>query len=158
MRRWPPIVWPLMSIASLLILMGGTGNGRPPFLIAGGILALTVLGISLYLATRGLEDRPDHPGFHWAMAGLALFYILVAAAGGIAGPEYALAGLAAGVIPLAALGLIVATARAKTDKADSQLRDATAGDAEDPFPGLGLDDDTPLGDSPQISDARTRRA
>jgi hypothetical protein len=149
MRRWPPIVWPLMSIASLLILIGGTGNGKPGFLIAGGVLAAAALAVSIQLATRAQSDRPRHPALDWALAGVALFYVAIAAAASAAGPEYALAGLAAGVIPLAAIALLTATARQKTAATDEGLRDASADDERDPYPGIGLDSGTALGESPQ---------
>jgi hypothetical protein len=45
---------------------------------------------------------------------------------------------------------IVATARAKTTPAGG---DASASEHEDPLPGLGADDTTPLGDTPEHSDA-----
>jgi hypothetical protein len=150
MRIWPPIVWPLMSIASLLILMGGTGNGRPGFLIAGGVFAVAVLVIAVYLAVGDRRDgRPKHPAMDRAMLGAALFYVAIAAAASIAGPEYGLAGIAAGVIPLAALGLLTATVRHKTVATPGGLRDESADKEDDPFPGIGIDEGTPLGDSPQ---------
>jgi hypothetical protein len=154
MRRWPPLLWVFMYVASLFILIGGTGDGRPPFLIAGGVVALIVCGVSVYLATRGAADRPGHRSFDWALAGVALFYIAVAIAAGAAGPEYALAGIAAGIIPLTATALLVATARSKTTKQDGRLRDASADASADPFPGIGVDEDTELGETPQHSDAR----
>jgi hypothetical protein len=57
---------------------------------------------------------------------------------------YVLAAAAAALIPVTAAALIVATARKKA-AADS--------DHEDPFPGIGPDDDTPLGDTSEHSDA-----
>jgi hypothetical protein len=157
MRRWPPIVWPLMSIASLLILIGATGGGRPPFLIVGGALAAAVLALSLYSATRADSARPHTRGTRLALAGLALFYLVLAAAAGTAGTSYMIAGLAAGVIPLSALALLVATVRSKTVAGPHGLRDASAGDAEDPYPGVGLDEGTALGESPEHSDAVEER-
>jgi hypothetical protein len=153
MRRWPPIVWPVMSVASLLILMGGTGGGRPPFLIAGGVLAASVLALSLYQAVRADPDRPRHRGIDAALMGLALFYLALAAAAGLAGPEYAIAGAAAGVIPLAALAVGAAATRSKTVRTPQGLRDASAGDADDPYPAIGLDEGSALGESPEHSDA-----
>jgi hypothetical protein len=154
MRRWPPLLWVFMYVASLFILIGGAGDGRPPFLIAGGVVALIVCGMSVYLATRGAIERPNHRGFDWALAGVALFYIAVAIAASAAGPEYALAGIAAGIIPLTATALLVATARSKTIKQDGRLRDESADASADPFPGIGIDESTALGDTPQHSDAR----
>jgi predicted MFS family arabinose efflux permease len=143
-----------MYVASLFILIGGTGDGRPPFLIAGGVVALIVCAMSVYLATRGMADRPHHPGFDWALAGVALFYVAIAIGASVAGPEYALAGVAAGVFPLTATALLVAAARSKTATQDGRLRDASADASGDPYPGIGVDEDTALGETPQYSDAR----
>jgi hypothetical protein len=151
MRRWPPLLWVFMYVASLFILIGGTDNGRPPFLIAGGAIALTVCALSVYLATRGHTDR-DRP-FDRALAGVALLYLAMAIGASAAGPEYALAGIAAGVIPLTATALMVATVRSKTATRDGRLRDASADASDDPFPGIGVDEDTELGETPQYSDA-----
>ena len=118
MRRWPPIVWPVMSVASLLILIGGSGQLRPPFLIAGGVLAAAVLVVSLYLAIRVHSGGESHRRARWALAGVALSYVALAAAAGVAGPSYAVAALAAGVIPLSAVALLVATGRSTLDEPD----------------------------------------
>jgi hypothetical protein len=153
LRRWPPILWPLMTMASLLILAGASGDWRPGLLVAGAALALIVFGLSFYLATRGQPDRPRPPVVNWAMAGLAAFYLVAAAAGATAGPEYAVAALAAGVIPMAALCLLLALMRSKTVESDGHLVDVSAQRDEDPFPGIGMDSTTPLGDTPEHSDA-----
>jgi hypothetical protein len=50
------------------------------------------------------------------MRGLLGFYLLVFAAAGLAGPEYAVAGLLADLILLTALCLLIAPARSKTAK------------------------------------------
>jgi len=55
-----------------------------------------------------------------------------------------LAAATAALIPITAAALIVATARKKA---------GADGDHEDPFPGIGPDDDTPLGDTGEHSDA-----
>ena len=69
-----------------------------------------------------------------------------------AGGGYALAALAASLIPLTAGALLIATTRTKSVRAD-RMRDAAVADRKDPFPGIGMDDDTPLGDTPEHSDA-----
>jgi hypothetical protein len=66
---------------------------------------------------------------------------------------YGLAGLGAGVIPLTALSLLVATVRMKTVERGGAARDPTADAGDDPFPGIGMDDATPLGDTSEHSDA-----
>lgn len=80
------------------------------------------------------------------------FYVLCAAAA-IAGGRYVLAALGAAVIPLTAAALLVATGRSKTvgSHARRQEVDADADDAT--FPGIGMDDATPLGDTSEHSDA-----
>jgi hypothetical protein len=139
-----------MSVASLLILIGGTGRLRPGFLIAGGVLAAAVLAAALYLAIRSSGD-PSQVRARWALAGVALFYAALAAAAGVAGASYAIAALAAGVIPLSAIALLVATARSKTADGHHEGRDASAADGDDPYPGVGLDEGTGLGESPEHS-------
>jgi hypothetical protein len=53
---------------------------------------------------------------------------------------------------MTAVSLLLATVRSKTVSTDSGLRDRS-GDAADPEPGIGIDDDTPLGDTSEHSDA-----
>jgi hypothetical protein len=55
--------------------------------------------------------------------------------------------------PLTAVALLVATTRSKTVGADDARREAAADAEDDPFPGMGMDDHTPLGDTSQHSDA-----
>jgi drug/metabolite transporter (DMT)-like permease len=155
LRRWPPILWPLMTAASLLILAGASGEWRPGLLIAGGVLAVVVLALALYLATRGHPDRPRPPIVNWAIAGLAVFYLAIAVAAATAGLEYAVAALAAAVVPMAALCLLLALMRSKTVESDGHLRDISAEGDDDPYPGIGMDSTTPLGDTPEHSDARS---
>jgi hypothetical protein len=140
-----------MYIGSELILLGSTG--RPGMLIAGGALALTAFALSVYLALRRSPDHPRPPMFLWALGGVALFYVVAAAAASLIDPEYALPALAAGIIPMTAVSLLLATLRSKTVLADGHLQDLSAADNEDPFPGIGMDDLTPLGDTPEHSEA-----
>jgi hypothetical protein len=116
MGRWPPIVWPLVTFANLLILTGSSGRWEPGFLVAGILPLLAVCALSRYLAAREWSDRARPPIVRWAMLGLLGFYLLVIAAAGLAGPEYAVAGLLAGLILLTALCLLIALARSKTAK------------------------------------------
>jgi hypothetical protein len=142
-----------MTVASLLILRGASGGWRPALLVAGGVIAVGLAVLALHLATSAYEDRPRPPAVTWSIAGLVLFYVLLAAAAGLAGPEYALAALAAGLIPLTALCLLLAMARSKTLEADGVLKDESAERDEDPFPGIGFEDQTPVGDTTEHSDA-----
>jgi hypothetical protein len=147
MRRfWPPLLWIGISIGSLLVLRGTSGGWRPGLAIAGIVLMVAVLAAGIYLAIKAWPDRPRHPGLYWAIGGMALWYLLLTGAAAIAGPEYAVAGVLAAVIPVAAISLLVSTIRQKTAVDDEgRLRDATADDEGDPFPGIGLDDATRTG-------------
>jgi hypothetical protein len=152
-RFWPPILWVGISLGSLFVLRGASGEWRPAFAITGVALILVVLGMALWEAVKHEPGRPRHPGLYLAIGGMALWYLLLAAAAGVAGPQYFLAGLLGGVIPLAALSLIVATIRRKTAETDDgSVVDASAGDAEDSLPGIGLDDATPPGESAELHD------
>jgi hypothetical protein len=146
-------------LASELILMGS--DGRWGMLVAGGVLALVAFGVSLRLALGDASDRPRPPWLGWAVAGVAGFYVLIAAAAASAGPEYAAVGLMAGVIPMTAVSLMVAALRSKTVASDEgRPQDAAAADHRDPFPGMGVDEGSPLGDTSQhsaaIEDTRRR--
>src|SRR4051812_17092841 len=138
MRRWPPILWPVMSVATLLILMG-LGPWKRGALIAGLALAVAVCATAAALATRGLRDRPRARALRWATGSVIAFYVLAAALAATAGAAYAVAALAAGLIPLSAVLLLVATMRSKTAESGGRRRDESAAAHGDPFPGLGID-------------------
>jgi hypothetical protein len=89
----------------------------------------------------------------WLIPATVVFYVVCAATALLAGEIYAIAAVGAGLIPLTAVTLITATARAKTVGDDAARRDATSAEHTDPFPGIGVDDTTPLGDTPEHSDA-----
>jgi hypothetical protein len=152
MRRWPPIVWLGISIGSLAVLRGASGEWRPGLVIGGLVLMIGVLVTGVRWALRRSDGRPLHPAFYWAIGGTAAFYVLAAIAALAAGPAYAVAALAASIIPLAAVALIIATTRDKTTVEDGRLVDASAGAEDDPFPGIGLDQDTPAGESSELHD------
>jgi hypothetical protein len=146
------MIWPLVSVGSVFILTGSTGN-RTLFIV-GVALMLVAFGIALFLAL-GRRTGPRPAGVYWVLGGFATIYVVAAVVGGATlGWAYAVAAILAGVIPLTAFALIIATARAKTEESPDGLRDATAERDADPFPGIGLDDSTPLGDSPELSDVR----
>jgi hypothetical protein len=155
--RWPALIWPGMSLASLYILIGTSGRWRPGAFAAGAVLALIVFGVSLYLATRPWPGGHRPRRVYMAMAGLGLWYIALAVAAGLAGPWYAVAGLAASLIPLSAFAIMVAVARQKTGVAeDGRLVDLSAED-DSPFPGIGIDEETPPGDTPERSEIKERQ-
>jgi hypothetical protein len=151
MGRWPPLVWPVMALASLLILMG-LGPWEPGSLALGLGLAIAVFAVSYFFASRTWGDeKPD--GFRWAMIGLAGFYLVNAAVATVAGPEYTIAVLVAGLIPASAALLMLTTMGRKTHTSRAGARDAAAAAHDDPAPGIGMDDETPLGDTSEHSDA-----
>src|SRR3954451_20939032 len=86
MRRGPPILWPAMSFASLLLLMG-LGSWDPVALTLGIAIAVAVFAASLFVATRRLRDRPA-PGLGWLMGALGAFYAIAAIVAATAGPAY----------------------------------------------------------------------
>ena len=141
MKRWPPVLWLGIFVASLLILRGSGGETRPGFLIAGGILLVADFLIAAYLALRPGQG-PLTPLMRGAIAGVAALYVAFAAAAALSGGEYAVAAIFAGLIPLTAVCLWVAT-----------VRQTTAEGEESPYPGIALDEETPLGDTPEHSEA-----
>ena len=153
MRRWPPILWPVMSLASLLILMG-LGPWDPVALIVGVVLAVAVFGASLRLATRRTRGRPRPPGFAWVMGALAAFYAIAAAVAATLGPAYAVAAMLAALIPCSAVLLLLETTRSKTVEGGGGREDSSAAAESDAWPGIGMDDTTPLGDTPEHADER----
>jgi hypothetical protein len=153
MHRWPPALWVLVFVGSLLVLEGYNGaDFNPQALVPGIVLILGALGLSCYLALGRRRDRPMPRGVAWLIPATAAFYLLCALVALLTGGAYAIAALAAGLIPFTAATLITATARAKTS-VDGERRDATSSEHTDPFPGIGADDATPLGDTPEHSDA-----
>ena len=153
MRRWPPLVWLCIALGSLLVAVGVGGAWNPEGFVPGALLLLVGFGLSLYLAYGRREDRPHAGGVAWLLPLTALFFLLAGAAGMLSGGKYALAALGAAIIPLTAVALIVATTRSKTAGADDARRETAADAEDDPFPGMGMDDHTPLGDTSQHSDA-----
>jgi len=154
MKRWPPIIWLLVSAGSLLVLIGYNGaEFNPQAFIPGVLCIVTALALSFYLAFGAWGDRPPASGISWTIPATAAFYVACAAAALAAGGTYAVAALCAGMIPLTAATLLTATARAKTVRDGDARRDTTAEAHEDPFPGIGVDDASPLGDTPEHSDA-----
>jgi hypothetical protein len=125
----------------MLILVGSVGHIREPWLIAGTVLLVAVFGMSAFLALRPGQG-PMKPILAWTIGGLALFYLAVAGGAALAGPDYALAALIAGLVPMTAACLWVATVRRSTAEGDDAA-----------FPTLALDDDTDVGTTPAHSEA-----
>ena len=150
--QWPAIIWPGMSLASLYILGGTSGRWRPTLFVVGAVLALLTFALALYLAMRPVPGREGrNPKLFWPLFALGFWYLALAAAASFAGTEYAVAGLAAGLIPLSAMALMIGVARRKTAVTDSgRWIDVAAESEDDPFPGIGLDDHgSVLGDTPE---------
>jgi hypothetical protein len=150
--RWPPWVWLLVYVGSLLVLMG---SQRWDLMIAGIALVSSAFLLAVYLAQRPGRSRAPAAIYRWAMVGLATFY------GGLAivalvllGPAYALAVLLGGLIPATAISLLFATVRQRTVAAERSLEDRSADDEDEQLPGVGMDDDTPLGDTSELSDVQ----
>jgi peptidoglycan/LPS O-acetylase OafA/YrhL len=142
--RWPPIIWLLISIGSLFVLVGAGGDWNPDAFVPGVAALVLGFGAAMYLAYGDRRVRDRGRGLHWLVALAAAFYAACLVATLLAGAGYALAALGAALIPLTAAALILATAGRKAmDHADG----------DDPFPGIGPDDASPLGDTDQHSDA-----
>ena len=116
-------------------------------------MVLVSLGISLYLVYGRPSEHPRASGVSWLVPATAVFYVAVAAAAAFSGSKYVIAAVAAAGIPLTAAALIVATSRSKTASSDDARCDKTAADDDDPLPGIGIDENTPLGDTAEHSHA-----
>ena len=154
MTRWPPVVWFMVAVGALLIIVGYNGaDVSVPALIAGVVLVVAAVGTSFALAFGRWGHRPRATGVSWLIPATGVFFLLCAGVALVSGGEYAAAALAAGIVPLTAATLLTATTRSKTVGSDDARRETTAGEDADPFPGIGIDDQTPLGDTAEHSDA-----
>jgi hypothetical protein len=148
LRNWPPITWLFIYVASLLVLMGS----RRVDLGAIGIGLLAIgFGIALYLAGARDPERPRPPGLVPALGLGALFFLIIAAAAASNGWWFAIAAILGGLVPLTATALAFATARSKTRGEQGRLHDVSPED-DSPFPAVGMDQETPLGDTPEAHD------
>ena len=153
MGRWPPVVWLCIAGGSLLVLVGVGGDWNP-WGFYSGVAAIAIGGsLGLYLAYGHWRHRPRARGVTWLVGGTIVFYVVCAGTAALAGGRYVLAAVGAALVPTTAAALLVATMRAKTVGADDARRETTAHQHEDPYPGIGIDDTTPLGDTDQHSDA-----
>jgi hypothetical protein len=149
-KFWPPVTWLLVYIASELILLGS--HHRWPLLVAGIALVLAALASALWLALRSDLKHARPRWFYFAIGGVALCYAVPAVVASRLGTTWAIGVIAAGAIPMTAVSLLLGTIRTKTVPTQSGLRD-NSGDHEDSSPGIGMDDETPLGDTSEHSDA-----
>jgi hypothetical protein len=154
MRRYPAVLWLLVFVGSLLILNGSHPTWNTAQLVVGIALAVIACGVATYLAATPQRDQPRVRGSSWFLGGTFAFYAVAALVALFAlGIAEAIAVLLAGVIPMTAVALWLAHVRQKTRATpDGALVDASADDHTDPVPGLGADDLTPLGDTPDAHD------
>lgn len=157
LRRWPPVLWVLVYIGSVLILNGSNGKWDPVELAIGIGLALIAFGVGMYLALGPWPgSHPRTREMTWLLSGVALFYgVCALAAALLAGFAEAVATLLAGIIPMTAAALWVATVRGKSHGRPDDPEDRSLEHDEDAFPGIGIDEETPLGDTPEAHDEIT---
>jgi hypothetical protein len=152
LRVWPAALWVLVFVGSELVLNGAHGN-RDAAQVAVGIgLVSTAFVVGVYLAVhRWPHGRPALVS--WSLAGVGLFYVACAAAAGLAGGiGYAVAALLAGLIPMTAVALVLATVRDKTQTSPQGKEDLSAAEGDDSTAGIGMDDETPLGATAETHD------
>jgi hypothetical protein len=153
LRRTPAFLWLPVYIASLLVLNGAHGSKDVGQLVVGIGLLLLSLGLGLRLALGTWEGHPRPRGLAWFIGAVFVFYIAAALVALLVGSwEAAVATVLAAIVPATAVTLWVATARAKTVEEDGHYRDLSAEAHDDPFPGVGLDDARPMGDTPDVHD------
>jgi hypothetical protein len=81
------------------------------------------------------------------LGALAAGYLVAFAAAALNGAEYLGIAVLAALIPTSALLLLIATV-------GPEGHSPAGGGEDDPAPGIGLDDETPVGDTPEHSEAR----
>jgi hypothetical protein len=143
-ERFPPVLWLGVYVGSVFVLMG---SQREDMLVVGACLIVLAWGLAVWLALRPEPGRPRPRIVDWTLGGIAAFYVITAIAAAPLGPDYVVACLAAGLVPMTAVAIVMATARRKTEVGPDGLRDASEEDMS-PLPGVGFDDDAPLGDTP----------
>jgi hypothetical protein len=87
------------------------------------------------------------------LGGIAAFYLVCAGAAAIADPTYAVVALLPGLILASAALLLVARMRSKSVAGTGGSQDAARAASDDAAPGIGIDRETPLGDTSEHSDA-----
>jgi hypothetical protein len=154
MTRLPPILWLCTVAGSLLIVVDYSGDDLNPGMLALGIVLVLVGAVgSLWMSFGRWGHRPQVRGVAWLIPAAVVFFLLCAIAASVAGGSYAVVAIVVGLIPFTAATLLTATARAKTVGGDDGTRGASPGASDDPFPGIGGDDATPVGDTTEHSDA-----
>src|SRR4051794_41727002 len=74
-RRWPPVLWLLVSLGSLFVV---EASGRTWLSVTGIVLMVLAFGLAVHLAVsrRQWDARP--PLIFWPLAAVVGFYPLVA--------------------------------------------------------------------------------
>jgi hypothetical protein len=126
-----------------VILTVSSGRWEPGLLIAGILLLLAVCSLSFNLAAHEWGDRARPPIVRWAIGGPLGFYLLISAAAGLACPEYAVAGLLAGLIPPTAVCPAGRAGTVEDRKDRGRLHDESAHRGDEPYAGTDMDDRTP---------------
>lgn len=154
-RRYPFALWVPIFIGSVFILNGASPRLEPVQLSIG--LALTVIPflVGLYLAIGPWEDRPRPKQLiTWFLGGTALVYVVLAVAALVfLDDRFAPVVLLSGLWPLTAVTLWIANSRNKTVGSGGDIADESAGNADDGAPGMGVTEERPMGDSPELHDA-----
>jgi hypothetical protein len=145
LHHWPPVLWLAVYVGSVLVLMG---SQRREMLVVGACLIVLAWGLAVWLAVRPEPGRPRPKVVDWMLGGVAAFYVIAAIAAAPLGPDDVVASLSAGLVPMTAVAITMATARRKTRVVDGRVQDLSEEDMS-PFPGVGFDDETPLGDTPE---------
>jgi hypothetical protein len=135
------------------------GSQRWDLVVVGLALLLAGCAIAVHLAARHEPDHPEPRGFVPTLAALASFYLVTALAAGVfLSPGYAVAALLGGAVPMTAVALVFASTRRKTRRGASEREEQlvdTSVDDESAFPGIGMDERTPLGDTTEAHDSIT---
>jgi hypothetical protein len=149
-QRWPPILWLGIYLGSLFILVDSRAWWMYPI---GAVGVLGAFIFAVRMATKPEPNRPLTRGTLLALAGVGIFYAICAVVASTAGWQYGLVAAVAGTLPGTAVALIVAGARRKTRAGDDRLLDESRDRHDDPYPAIGMDDETPVGTTTEHSDA-----
>ncbi len=150
MKRWPPIIWPAMAFASLLLLMG-LGAGEDWAMASGVVLEVVVIGLAARLSLASRRGRPLPSWFPVLLGCLAVFYLGSGLAAAVAGTRYLPIVLLAALFPTAAVLLMLATVRGTSPPAGEDL---AADRHDDLHPSIVAEARTPAGDASEYSDVQ----
>src|SRR3954463_15769380 len=95
-RRWPPVLWLLVSLGSLFVV---EASGRTWLSVTGIVLMVLAFGVAVYLAVSRRQGGARPPLIFWPLAAVVAFYALVALAASLSGWQYGAAAMLAALIP-----------------------------------------------------------